>query len=125
MFLFDLLYASIYRIYSNTSEQSPEFASSSTLSAFQAMNIFSIMIIFEKLSGQFYLFNKTNVVIVYAILSVVNFIKYILKNKYSYDNIKSRLNHKTSSQIYKLKLMQIVYSVCTLILFIYLLYLGK
>ena len=115
--MFDFLCYSIYNVFRNINYNSPEFAASSTVSALQTTNISGIAIYYGNLTENFY-FTKPFVLITYGILVVANYIRYIRIDRFSIDSIRKRWNMKSSNYQENSKLLQNIYVIVSILLFV-------
>jgi len=115
---FDFLYYSIYKLYSKTSDTSPEFAACCAVSGFQAFNIGSVVMLYGILveGREIYiskLFGGSSIII----LIDLNYIRYIRIDKFSTEVLKAKWEDDLSNYRKKYRLPLIIYMALSILLF--------
>jgi branched-subunit amino acid ABC-type transport system permease component len=114
---FDYLYYSIFKLYSKSSDSSPEFAASCAVSGFQAFNIVTLYLFYSTIieKKEIVYVPKTLALVIILVLIIFNYIRYIRVKKFNYVMIKDKLNTKSLSDQNYLKVFQIIYLVVSLL----------
>jgi hypothetical protein len=116
---FDFLYYSIHRFYSEGKDNNPEFAASCGVAGVQAFNIYSLIILYERVGLKL----RESIVSIFPwvaimlLLIILNYIRYIRIDKYSFDSIKKRWDAKDDSNKVRYRMAQAIYLILSGILF--------
>ena len=115
---FDFFYYAIYKLYSGTSDNSPEFAGSCAVSGFQAFNIISIIMLYDLLIEDSHVYiSKLFAGSLIIGLIIINYIRYIRTTKFSKEAIKTKWENKSLESKKKYRFLLIIYATTSTLLF--------
>jgi hypothetical protein len=90
MFFFDYLFYRICKAYSNTSSTSPEATSAIIVAIMQCMSIMSILMLIEILRQEKSILSKTLTVLLFLMLTVINYLRYVYRDEHNYKVISEK-----------------------------------
>ena len=114
---FDFLYYSIRNLYRSEKDSDPEGAAFCAIGGLQAMNIVGVILLYGKITDNMIISKLFGGIIVVTLI-ILNYIRYIWVDKFSYENIKAAIEMKSLGYRKRNRLFQIIYLFATVLLFL-------
>lgn len=126
MALFDFLYYSIYRFYSDYNEKGAASTSAGIVGGLQTMNVLTAVMVFQGIVQQKVHMNKLLAIVLFIVFQITTYIRYIYKDNHSVDVIKNRWSSRTEDARKRMNIVLVFYGTISTVTFFGLaIYLGS
>ena len=117
MTLFDFLYYSIYRFYSDYNEKGAASTSAGIVGGLQAMNVLTVVMAFQGIVQQKADLNKLLAIVLFIVFQITTYVRYIYKDNHSVDVMESKWSSRTEEARKRIYNILVFYGTISIVTF--------
>ncbi|NTS43124.1 hypothetical protein HRG84_19720 [Flavisolibacter sp. BT320] len=117
MTLFDFLYYSIYRFYSDYNEKGAASTSAGIVGGLQAMNVLTVVMAFQGIVQQKAHLNKLLAIVLFIVFQITTYIRYIYKDNHSVDVMENKWSSRTEEAQKRIYNILVFYGTISIVTF--------